>query len=294
MIPNIIAHGGAWYWDDELDAIKRDGLERAVGAGYAVLLEGGSALDAVEQTVILLENNPVFDAGSGGYLNQDGIVELDALIVDGSKRDFAGIAGVTRVRNPVVLARKVMEETDYCFFIGEGANRMAHLLGIPLVANQELVTDAMKNHFLDQRSDGGADTVGAVAIDYRGNVAAATSTSGSPYKPAGRVGDSPIMGAGGYAENGVGAAGATGQGENSMRVLLSKYACDQLAAGLTAQEAATAAIAYIEEIIPRSMSGVIVIDHHGNRGMAHSTPKMAAGWIDELGHIHSATRSSSE
>lgn len=290
MLPNIIAHGGAWFWDDALDEIKRAGMQEAVAVGYAILKSGGSALDAVEQTVIVLENNPAFDAGTGGYLNQDGVVELDALIVDGARRDYAGIAGVTRVKNPVSLARKLMEQTPYRFFIGDGANRMAQQLGIPLIANEELVTDAMRAHFLAQRQDGTADTVGAVAIDSSGNTAAATSTSGLPFKPPGRVGDSPLLGAGGYAENGIGATGATGKGENSMRVLLSKYTCQQMAAGLIAQEAAEAAMSYIEDVIPQSMSGVIVLDRHGNPGAAHTTPKLALGWVDGQGRIHSATR----
>jgi len=290
MIPNIMAHGGAWFWDDAFDAIKRSGIEEAMTLGYAVLRRGGSALDAVEQTVVALENNPVFDSGTGGYLNQDGIVELDALIVDGAKHDFGGVAGVTKVKNPVFLARKIMEKTEYRFFIGDGANRMAQKLGISLIANEELVTEAMKAYYLARCKDGPADTVGAVAIDREGNVAAATSTSGSPYKPAGRVGDSPILGAGGYAENGVGATGATGQGENSMRVLLSKYTCDRMAGGLSAPEAASAAMAYVESIINQSMSGVIVLDRFGNPGAAHTTPKMAIGWVDKQGEIHSVTR----
>ena len=231
MIPNIMAHGGAWYWDDALDEIKQAGIEEAVTIGYAVLRQGGSALDAVERTVVALENNPIFDSGTGGYLNQDGIVELDALIVDGAKHDFAGVAGVTMIKNPVILARRIMEDTPYCFFIGDGANRIAQELGLSLVKNKELVTEAMRSFYQTRRTDGPSDTVGAVAIDSDGNTAAATSTSGSPYKPAGRVGDSPILGAGGYAENGVGATGATGQGENSMRVLLSKYTCDRMRAG---------------------------------------------------------------
>ncbi len=290
MIPNIMAHGGAWYWDDALDEIKRAGIEEAMLIGYDVLRQGGSALNAVEHTVVALENNPVFDSGTGGYLNQDGIVELDALIVDGQRRDFAGVAGVTRVKNPVILTRKIMEETDYRFFIGDGANRIAERLGIPLVANEELVTEAMRAFYQARRTDGPHDTVGAVAIDHAGNLAAATSTSGSPFKPAGRVGDSPFLGAGGYAENGIGTAGVTGQGENSMRLLLSKYTCDQMAAGLSAAEAAAKSMAYVEGIISQSMSGVIVLDNMGNPGAAHTTPKMAVGWIDEQGKIRTATR----
>ena len=116
MTPRLMAHGGAWDWDDSLDAGKRAGLETALGVGHQVLINGGHALDAVEQTVKALEDNPVFDAGTGGYLNQDGIVQLDALIINGANRNFGAVAGVTEISNPVSLARKIMEETEQCFF----------------------------------------------------------------------------------------------------------------------------------------------------------------------------------
>jgi beta-aspartyl-peptidase (threonine type) len=183
-----------------------------------------------------------------------------------------------------------MEKTGYCFFVGEGADRLAKKLGLPLISNKQLITPAMLDFYHTQSTYGPSDTVGAVAIDSRGNVAAATSTSGSPFKPAGRVGDSPLFGAGGYAENGVGTAGATGLGENSMRVLLSKYTCDKLAEGKKAPQAAAAAMQYVEGIFENSMSGVIVIDRHGNPGAAHTTPKLAFGWVHGSGEIHSATK----
>ena len=293
MIPNIMAHGGAWDWDDELDAPKREGIKAAMAIGYEILLNGGSALDAVEQTVIALENNPLFDAGIGGYLNRDGVVQLDALIVDGANHNFAAVAGVTRVQNPISLARQIMQKTEHCFFVGEGADRLAEKLNIPLIANKQLIMPEMVDFYHTQSTYGPSDTVGAVAIDRLGNVAAATSTSGSPYKPSGRVGDSPLLGAGGYAENGVGTTGATGLGENSMRVLLSKYTCDRLADGLNAPEAARAAMQYVEGIFDNSMSGVIVIDRHGNHGVAHTTPKLAYSWVDGSGVIQSASVASS-
>ncbi len=287
MEPKIIVHGGAWEWDDAHDGEKNEGVRSATAVGYAVLQKGGSALDAVEQAVRALEDTPCFDAGTGGYLNRDGVVELDALIVDGSKHDFGSVGAVTRVKNPVSLARKIMEQSEHRFFVGAGADKMAAQLGEPIIANVELVTSEMYDYFLSERTDGASDTVGAVAIDQNGNVAVATSTSGTPYKPAGRVGDSPLLGAGGYAENGVGAVGATGLGENSMRTLLSKYCCDQMRAGLSAQAAAEAAMVYVEGIIPNSMSGVIVVDGKGNLGVAHTTPKIAIGWVDVNGVIGS-------
>lgn len=291
MKPRIMAHGGAWDWDDALDAEKCAGLKEALAIGYEILRKGGTALDAVEQTVCSLEDNPIFDAGTGGYLNQDGVVQLDALIVDGKKRDFGAVGGVTRVKNPIVLARRIMEETPQCFFVGEGADKIAEKVGVPLIANDQLVTAAMRDFYLAQRTDGPADTVGAVAIDSTGNMAAATSTSGTPFKPAGRVGDSPLYGAGGYAENGIGAAGATGQGEQIMRLLLSKYCCDKIAEGLTAPEAAKATMKYVENVFQHSMAGVIVVDATGAFGAAHTTPKLAHGWVDDRGSIYAKMKS---
>ena len=288
MKPIMMAHGGAWDWADELDEAKQAGLKEALAKGYAILKNGGSALDAVEATAISLEDNPVFDAGTGGYLNQDGIVELDALIVDGSNYNFGAIGGVTAVQNPITLARKVMTETEQCFFVGEGANKIAAKLGIPPIENGRLVTPAMHQFFLDQQTDGPSDTIGAIALDVQGNVAAATSTSGTPYKPHGRVGDSPLYGAGGYALNNVGTVGATGKGENIMRLLLAKETSDLMRQGKSAQAAAQEAIVYAESVFTDSMCGVIVIDAHGRVGAAHSTPKLAFGWVDAEGEIHTA------
>ena len=288
MQPRIIIHGGAWDWDDAHDQPKRDGLETAVSIGYKVLKAGGSALNAVEQAVISLEDNPVFDAGTGGYLNQAGVVQLDALIVDGAAHNFGAVGGVSTVKNPISLARRVMQESEFCFFVGQGAELLAEQFDIPLIDNKILVTSAMFEFYQAQRTDGPSDTVGAVAIDQNGNVAAATSTSGTPYKPVGRVGDSPLYGSGGYAENGIGAVGATGHGEHIMRLLLSKYCSDKLAAGQSPQEAGQAAMRYADTIFEQSMSGVIIVDAQGRLGAAHTTPKLAVGWVDEQGVAQSS------
>lgn len=132
MKPMIVAHGGAWDWGDDLDADKRAGVERAIHAGKQVLDQGGAALDAVEQTVLALEDDPTFDAGTGGFLNRDGEVQLDALIIDGATVDFGAIAGVRRIRNPITLARAVMEQTEQVMFVGEDADRIATTLGVDL------------------------------------------------------------------------------------------------------------------------------------------------------------------
>ena len=214
---------------------------------------------------------------------------MDALIVDGANHNFGAVGGATRIQHPISLARQVMEQTAFNFFVGDGADRLAAELGIPLIDNAQLITPEMQAFFDAQRTDGNSsDTVGAVAIDANGNVAAATSTSGTPYKPVGRVGDSPLFGSGGYAQNGVGTVGATGMGEHIMRTLLSKYVADRMADGLSAHAASHAAMAYIDRIFDNSMAGVITIDANGTVSAAHTTPKLAIGWVDENGKIQSA------
>lgn len=292
MLPRIMVHGGAWGWEDILDAEKCAGVRKAASAGYSILDKGGAALDAVERAVIALEDNPALDAGSGAYINQDGMVQLDALIVDGAKQDFGAVAGVTLVKNPITLARLIMQRTPHCFFVGAGADQMAQALNLPTIPNEQLITPVMREHYLQRRTHGSSsDTVGAVAIDCNGNTAAATSTGGTAFKPRGRVGDSPLYGSGGYAQNGIGAAGATGLGENIMRVLLCKYICDKIAEGLTAGDAANAGMQFIEQRFSNSMAGVIVIDHLGRISAAHTTPKLAFAWVDDNGKVRSAIQS---
>jgi len=282
MQARLIVHGGAWDWDDALDMPKSQSIIKAVEIGWRILNSGGSALDAVEKAVNWLEDDLLFDAGTGSHLNADGVVEMDALIIDASKRNFGAVGAVQRVRYPISLARKVLEETDQNFFVGAGADTLASRVGIPLVPNISLVTETEQANFFAQNTDGASDTVGAIAIDTNGNIAVATSTGGTPLKPAGRIGDSPLFGAGGYADE-FGGAGATGKGENAMRVLLSKHVVDEIRHGKNAQEAANAAMDYIESVIPNSMIGTIVIDKDGNLGAAHTAPKLACGWVDENG-----------
>jgi len=291
--PVIAVHGGAWDWPDELDEPKLAGLRAALAVGHGVLAHGGSAVDAVEQAVRSMEDDPVFDAGYGGYLNQDGVVQLDALIIDGSTGDFGAVAGSTKSANPVSVARYVLEQLPECFYVGDGADAVAEGCGLADVVGNSLETPAMREYFEARRTDGPRDTVGAVAIDHQGRLASATSTSGTPYKPSGRVGDSAIFGAGGYAAAGVAAVGSTGNGEQIYRTLLAKYASDCVALGMSAGEAATAAADYFEGTFPASMSGVIIVDHEANIGSSHTAPKMARGWIDRGGDTHTTVRSGS-
>lgn len=285
--PVILTHGGAGQWLESAFDSALSGMQQATAAGWAILSNGGSALDAVEKAVNLLEDHPVFDAGIGSFLNEMGEVEMDALIVDGAAITFGAVAAVRNVRYPISLARLVMTKTPHCFFVGDGADKLAVDLGMPRVPNLTFVTSDKFLAFQDRDSRTGETlgTVGAVALDSHGNIASATSTGGTLNKAKGRVGDSPIFGAGGYADNQAGAASATGKGENIMRVLLSKYAVDRLAEGLSAQEAASAASRYISSRFEIPNSGIIVVDKHGRLGASHTTYKMPIGWVDENGAI---------
>lgn len=284
--PAIIVHGGAGNWSDEEDAPKSEALKEAALTGWRILQAGGSALDAVEKATNILEDFPLFDAGIGSFLNQVGEIEMDALIVDGSKPDFGAVAGVKHVQYPISLARKVMTDTAHCFFVGSAADNLARQFGFPFRPNMFFITPAELARFQQNQAVSPTGTVGAVALDKLGNLASATSTGGTPNKIPGRVGDSPIFGAGGYALNGLGAASATGIGENIMRVLLSKYAVDSIPHGNTAQGAVTIAMTHINQFFEDSQAGVILVDAQGNIGAAHSTAKIAIGWVDEDGQAH--------
>jgi beta-aspartyl-peptidase (threonine type) len=290
MKPALIVHGGAGAWDDSEDASKAPFLEEAVSVGWKILLAGGSALEAVEKAVNVLEDAPVFDAGIGSHLNAEGIVEMDAIICDGTSHNFGAVAGVQRVRYPISLAHRVMTHTPHNFFVGQGADALGRTLGLEIVPNVALVTPQEWQNFINRRPPSPTGTVGAVAIDEHGNIAAATSTGGTPLKMPGRVGDSPVYGAGGYADTAWGGASATGWGENILRVMLTRYAVDQIEQGMTAQQAADAAIAHINARFNPSMAGLIVVDKDGRIGYAHSTPKIAVSWLAEDGRVHTAMR----
>jgi L-asparaginase / beta-aspartyl-peptidase len=288
MRPAMIVHGGAGPWADEEDAPKSQSLLEALHTGWKILEAGGSALDAVEKATNILEDFPLFDAGIGSYLNRMGEVEMDALIVDGTALDFGAVAGVKHVRYPVSLARKVMTDTPHCFLAGNGADLLARQMGFPVMSNLFFVTETEFQRFHAKQHAAPMGTVGAVALDTHGNIASATSTGGIPDKIPGRVGDSPLFGAGGYADSNVGGASATGVGENIMRVLLSRYAVECIGQGKTAVEAAHASIAYINSRYKDSQAGLILVDKDGNIGAAHSTQKIAIAWMDANGQPSTA------
>lgn len=296
MKPSLIVHGGAWRIAEEEQAAHVAGVEQAVKIAWELLQKGGSALDAVEVAVAYLEDDPTFDAGTGSVLNCVGEIELDAMIMDGSNLRMGSIGAVQGIRNPIKLARQIMLDTEHNMLIGSGARDFARMKGERLAAQAELTVsreveryhryqDSPPNStsaaFTSVHSGG---TVGAVARDANGNLAAATSTGGTPFSLPGRVGDSPLVGCGTYADNDTGGASATGHGERIMQVVLAKHATDLIRNGNSARLAAQASIDYMEKRVD-GYGGIIVIDKDGQIGFAHNTPHMAVAWYDEDGKL---------
>ncbi|HWV39875.1 MAG TPA: isoaspartyl peptidase/L-asparaginase [Vulgatibacter sp.] len=285
MPPAIIVHGGAGaIASDDRAAACADGCLAAARIGHAILSRGGSALDAVEAACAALEDDPLFNAGTGSCLNADGEVELDASIMEGSTLRAGGVALVRTVKNPIRLARLVMERSPHVLLAGEGVERFAREQGLAPHPPALLVTDRALERWREERAKGIAPrlgTVGAVAIDGAGRVAAATSTGGTSGKLAGRIGDSPLPGSGLYADDEAGAVSATGQGEAIIRVVLSKLVCDRMAAGDPAEVAAAAGVRQLARV--GGEGGVIAVDRRGRLGFAMNTPRMSRASIDADG-----------
>ncbi len=298
---SIIVHGGAGDWESVDESAARAGVERAAGLGVEILLAGGSALDAAEVACSALEDEPLYDAGIGSYPNAAGEAELDAILVDagepGELADFGAVAGLRRLQNPIRLTRRILQERRQRIFIGAGADALAAEMGLPLIENAELITAANRKHYEDYRAsekilpsaqDRSGGTVGVVTRDARGRLAAATSTGGAKHKPPGRVGDSPIFGAGAYANAHLGAASATGDGEKILRALLTRAAVERLAQ--TNDDAQSAADSALKDLLchfPKAGVGLILVDAAGRLGAAHSTFAMPRAWWAG-GQIHSA------
>src|SRR5947209_5546425 len=271
--------------DDMVEARIR-GVNNAISAGWRVLERGGSALDAVEEAVVIMEDDETFDAGRGSFLNRDGRVQLDALIMDGETLRAGGVGCVEHLRNPVRAARKILSESPHVYFVAEGAERFAAEHGIPLCKNEELVIPReverlreYQAHAAEQKPDLFAanishDTVGAVALDVNGNIAAATSTGGTLNKAPGRLGDSSLIGCGCYADNQSAAGSTTGWGEPIMKLVLAKWAADRVASGNMPQWVADEAMNYLRDRIG-GHGGIILLDAQGRLGLAHNTPRMA-------------------
>lgn len=281
---SLMLHGGALPADMEPAAEERraglDSLHAILAAGREILAAGGSALAAVEHCVCRLEDDPLFNAGCGSVLNADGAIEMDAAIMDGRDLAAGAVAAITSVANPVSLARRVMQHSGHVLLAGAGAERFAREQGIPAVGMDYLVTARRLQQYRDRRSAGTTGTVGAVARDTRGNLAAATSTGGTGGKRAGRVGDSPLVGAGVFADNASCAVSATGKGEDFMRTVLAKAIADRIELlALDAGAAAQAGIDYLRQRVD-GQGGVIVIDTAGRCSAYCTAGYMIHGWIE--------------
>ncbi len=266
--PAIIVHGGAGPIKDESLAARLDGCKVAALAGWQILEAGGSALDAAEAAVVVLEDDPLFNAGTGSTLNGLGKVEMDAAIMDGPSLRAGAVGAVGGIKNPIKLARRVMEDGRHLLLVGEGALLFAREIGFPECTPDSLIIESARKRWESQHG-----TVGCVAFDVQGRLSVATSTGGIFNKLPGRVGDSPLIGCGTYADES-GAASCTGHGEAIMRSLLAKRAIDFLREGRGAQSAAEMAIECLEDPRIASTGGVILIDCNGKIGYARNTTHM--------------------
>ncbi len=284
--PVLVVHGGAWAMPDHMVEAHLRGVRNALAAGWRVLDAGGAALDAIEEAVVVMENDETFDAGRGSFLNRDGRVQMDALIMDGATLRAGGVGCVERVRNPVRAARKILSESPHVYFVGEGAERFAAEHGVELCRNEDLIipreVERLREYQENEAGHGhelfapeiSHDTVGAVALDRSGNIAAATSTGGTLNKAPGRLGDSSLIGCGCYADNSSAAVSTTGWGEPIMKLVLAKWTADRVAAGNLPEWAALEAMNYLKQRL-NGHGGIIVLNAQGQFGIAHNTPRMA-------------------
>jgi len=284
--PVLVVHGGAWAIPDDMVEAHRNGVRNALASGWRALTKGGSALDAVEEAVVIMEDDDTFDAGRGSFLNRDGKVQLDAFIMEGSTLRGGGVGCVERIRNPIRAARKILSESPHVYFVAEGAENFAAEHGIALCDNRDLVIPreierlrAFQAKAAEEAPDLFApaishDTVGAIALDSEGNIAAATSTGGTLNKAPGRLGDSSLIGCGCYADNETAAASLTGWGEPIMKLVLAKWAADRVAAGNLPEWVSQEAINYLKSRV-NGHGGIIVLDAKGRIGISHNTPRMA-------------------
>ena len=302
-VPVLVIHGGAGVirktLTPEKEKLVRADMEAALGAGYSVLKTGGSSLDAVTKAILVLEDSPRFNAGKGAVFTHDGHNELDSAIMDGATLRAGAVAGVRLVKNPVLLARAVMEKSPHVMLTGAGAEAFARTVGIELVdpsyfrteERWQQLQEALKADAKNQHSSLGRaihyGTVGAVALDSAGHLAAATSTGGMTDKRWGRVGDSPIIGAGTYA-NAHCAVSATGWGEYYIRTVAAHDICARVEYGK--EPLAQAAKEVVMDVVPKlgGDGGVIALDSNGSFTTPFNTDGMYRGWVDRDGKVHVA------
>jgi beta-aspartyl-peptidase (threonine type) len=294
----MVVHGGAGTWQRERRQGGLRGVKRATKTGFKILAAGGTALESVVEAVAVLEDDETFNAGYGSSLTLEKTVEMEASVMDGRTLQAGAVGLLHDIRNPVRLARIVMEETDHVFLVGEGAEKLARLHNLE---RRNPVTELRLRYYEQQKElllkgiselpklaalvrdhprlfD--LDTVGAVALDKEGNAAAATSTGGFPLKLPGRIGDSPMIGCGTYADNQSGACSATGVGEIAIRLVLAKAVCNYMENGKPAQKAAEQAIRLVNKRIQTYNSmGIICVDTSGNFGAAHNSLNMCWAYM---------------
>jgi L-asparaginase / beta-aspartyl-peptidase len=270
----LIVHGGAGAPSQHEHAERQAAVERALDAGWAAM--GGGVLDAVQAAVRHLEDEPMLNAGVGASLNRDGEIELDAGVMEGTKLRAGAVGAVRDVRHPVDLARAVMEDGRHVLLVADGASRFAREQGVETCDPSVFLTERQHRNW----AVAGADTVGAVARDDEGRTAVAVSTGGMPGKLPGRLGDSPLPGAGFYADDTFGVACGTGVGEGYMRLCLCHLAVLVMGRGQTAEQSARAMIGHLASHVDGS-GGIILIDAAGRPAAAHSTPFMA--WAQRTG-----------
>jgi L-asparaginase / beta-aspartyl-peptidase len=302
--PSLIVHGGAWKIPKEAVEDCRAGVRRALESGWKILSSGGAAIEAVEAAVVVLEDDPTFDAGIGSHLNLEGRVQLDAIVMDGSTLKAGAVAAVERVRNPIRLARRVLEKSEHMMLVAGGAEKFAAENSIALCLPDELILDrermawrrcfedshAAENHFSHEHG-----TVGAVALDGNGNLVAGTSTGGTCCKFPGRVGDSPLIGCGCYADAESGGVSCTGHGEGIMKIVMAKMAVDLLhdqrvlvphrkkrGPESLAQAVADACVRKLSHRA-HTTGGLILLDRQGRPAAAFSTSAMAYGFVEASG-----------
>jgi beta-aspartyl-peptidase (threonine type) len=283
MVPALIAHGGAGGDPDDKPTY-REALGDALRLGWALLRRGASALDAVEATIVAMEDHPRFNAGYGSALTERGTVECDASIMEGDALRAGAVGAVTGIRNAIGLARRILEDGRHVLLVGDGALAFAREQGVPLCPPDALVTERQQRrlaeHLAARREAGGqgiSGTVGAVAIDVRGRIAAGTSTGGYTGKRPGRVGDSALIGAGTYADSRLGGVSTTGHGEAFIRTVLAKTALDVLKELDDPQLAAEVSRDIVREE-GQGEGGLILMDWRGRLAHAHSTIFMPVGW----------------
>jgi L-asparaginase / beta-aspartyl-peptidase len=312
--PSLIVHGGASRIPEESVPNCREGIRHSLESGWKILAGGGSAIDAVEAAIVALEDDATFDAGYGSHLTRDGRVQLDAILMDGSTLKAGAVAAVERIRNPIRLARCVLEKSEHMMIVGSGAEQFAEENGISLCNPEELVTDSERAAWQRCREDSHAaehhvsheqGTVGAVALDANGRLFAGTSTGGTCCKHSGRVGDSPLIGCGCYADAEWGGASCTGHGEGIMKIVMAKMAVDLLAvppsgpyqihprpegSQTKVNHAQFVADACVRKLAHRAHTtgGLILLDREGCPAVAYNTAQMAYGFVEEDGSFRIA------